>query len=1190
MKMNNKKHVSLIVVLAMLIAYVIPTQFGVFAANNIVWTFENPTNDAVTSSNGKLWYTANVALGNGLTAYNNGGTIENAKQGYDDSFEIDTKSKTEFTVNGKAEEVVGALKFGGKSKSNARYLTFTPSAGGTVTAYVKHGSPSKDNTNIRTLTMTQGSKSKNIATIGTDAPNLADSFDVEANIEIKITCDDNVALAKLVFSPAGSVDPEETAEPTTGPTDMPQDTEEPTSEPSEAPSNTEKPAETQPVQTNTPAPTQTAAPAQTATPVPTQAATNPPKATSTPDADLSPDEQAVRADAEALKINSISQTAVYFDLDLDKQGANGSTITWESSDSKYIDIQMVSSIKRNYTGVVTRPKEEECDENGGVPVTLTATLKKGSTEYKKVFEVSVRKWNPNVYYNDFEQDLGKSAEGSYGEIADNVAAANGKDTFRGIRVDTLNESRCFDAFEHGDPDRPSYFDKRVMSLEGTPYNRPSESGNSENFAFYYSEYKSYGGSSTIPMWIRLTEPETGAAPEGIVLMTMDIYVIDGQNRINLGFANSKPSQMCRFLLGSGSSSGLGYSGSGYIRCFSNENSMDFMGGTKGYRHPLGKWVKAIMVANSDSHKWDFYYDGMLVGEGYDFRNAEDMVSTIEFTMDRNTSGGAYLIDNIYVENMTEDYRNRYWEEVEITSIPYDAAADAYVADAPFLLQYQGTEGLSGNTFTWQSSNTKVLSVASKRVNIEDLINFGYTEEQISEYKSQGIKDATVMIATPGDVAEDTYVTLTAKLAVGGSVNRKEFKVLVKKSGSSVSGDDAKALEDANAISSVSNGMTVTSDIDLAATGKINGSKITWRSSHANIISSSGVVTRPSNNAVNVTLTAIVQYGEAIQYKTFTVTVSPKSTSGSTTGGGGGGGGGGGIRPSKSNGIASAPIDSTPGTNDTVNNTNNNVVRPVGSPSFDDLDKASWAKDAIEYLYSKDIVNGYGNGLYGVNDDVTREQFIRMLLTTLNIKLVVDENTTFSDVLPDTWYTNYVNAALNMGIVNGISSDSFGVGQPISRQDMAVMCMRAFEYISETPQEKLTAEPEVTAAPEATEDPEAAAEPEMTAEPETTAEPKVSEEPETTDIPEATEEPADEETELSPIDNVPVFDVADSEVSSILTFGDADEISDYAMKAVAMMTKAGYLKGNDMGYFMPKKSLTRAETAMLLYRIITQEDL
>jgi hypothetical protein len=37
-----------------------------------------------------------------------------------------------------------------------------------------------------------------------------------------------------------------------------------------------------------------------------------------------------------------------------------------------------------------------------------------------------------------------------------------------------------------------------------------------------------------------------------------------------------------------------------------------------------------------------------------------------------------------------------------------------------------------------------------------------------------------------------------------------------------------------------------------------------------------------------------------------------------------------------------------------------------------------------------------------------------------------------------------------------------------------------------------------------------------------------------------------------------------------------------------MAEMGYLKGDENGKFAPKKSLTRAETAVVLYRILTQE--
>lgn len=1156
-KMNNRKHISLLVTITMLIAYAVPFCIGVFADSDTVWTFTDaPAGVMLTNNNGaeKEWYIKTTDLGNGLTAYATD-ALNSEKQEYSSAFEVDRKSKTKFTVNGEEEEVAGALKFGGKSSTSARYLTYTPSSDGTLTAYVKHGSPSKANTDVRSLIIKQGENSKTISTIGTDNPYITDSFQVIAGTDIMITCDNNVALAKLVFASGGEV-PEESSAP----------------EESTIPAETKTPAATATVPVITENPVKTEAPVTTSpTPVVTQkpvVTTPTPVVTPSPAAPVvsidptDPDMAAVLEDAEKLQLNAVSQTAIYFDIDLDKSGANGSSITWESSNTEYIDIQMVSSIKRNYTGVVTRPREEECDESGGVPVTLTATLKKGKAEYKKEFNVSVRKWNP-MYYNDFQDDVGKSAEGTYQEIADNVTAADGKSTFRGIRVDTLKESRAFEAFGHGDKDTPQYFDKRIMSTDAV-YGKPQgNSEDEENFAFYYNMYKAYGGSTTYnPLWIKLIDPETGTAPEGIVMLSMDIQPITTGGRFNMGFGTSKASQMCRFLLYNGEGK-LGYPSGGLLRTFNGESAVDFMGGKNGYCYPTGKWSRAVLVANSESHLWDFYFEGMQVAKGLSFRNAEDKIPTIEFTMDRSM-GGAFLIDNIYVENMTEDYKDTYWDAFDLSTLPYDSAQEAYVADKSFLLQYQGTDGLSGKYFTWKSSNAELLSVSTVRIPIEELLNYGYTEEQIKAYKENGVEDVSVVVAKPGTVEKDTYVTLTAKLEVGNTVNKKDFKILLKKNiGTNVGSDSEKAIQDANAISCIKNGEIITSDVMMDKKGSVNGSEITWKSSNSSVFAPDGSVTRPSSNSIKVTLTAAVKYGEAIEYRTFNVTVSAKNSGSS---GGGGGGGGGTSSSSKSSTPISIAGESKPVPADNISDINKDDRPFLGAPAFTDLSQAEWAKEAIEYLYSKDIVNGYGNGLYGVNDNVTREQFVRMLLTALNIKLVLNEDSEFNDVEADSWYANYVNAALKLGIVTGLSENEFGVGQPISRQDMSVMCMRALDFVNSNADSeiKATEAPGIENTAEPSEEPAQTASPEATEAPEATAMPKATSEP----------EPEQEEKTLNT-----------SKIFQGMPFGDNDEISDYAAEAVAVMTAAGYLQGDENGNFAPQKSLTRAETAVVLYRII-----
>ena len=172
---------------------------------SVEWTFADaPAGTKLVNKSGaeKEWYVGNVDLGNSLMSYSNG-TIDENKIEYKDAFEVDRKTDTEFTLeNGTTETVTGALKFGGKTTAAARYLTYTPSADGAITVYVKHGSPDKLNTDIRNLIVEQGSEKTIVETIGTDKKFVVQTVPVVANSEVKISCDGNVALAKLVYTPA----------------------------------------------------------------------------------------------------------------------------------------------------------------------------------------------------------------------------------------------------------------------------------------------------------------------------------------------------------------------------------------------------------------------------------------------------------------------------------------------------------------------------------------------------------------------------------------------------------------------------------------------------------------------------------------------------------------------------------------------------------------------------------------------------------------------------------------------------------------------------------------------------------------------------------------------------------------------------------------------------------------------------
>lgn len=115
---------------------------------------------------------------------------------------------------------------------------------------------------------------------------------------------------------------------------------------------------------------------------------------------------------------------------------------------------------------------------------------------------------------------------------------------------------------------------------------------------------------------------------------------------------------------------------------------------------------------------------------------------------------------------------------------------------------------------------------------------------------------------------------------------------------------------------------------------------------------------------------------------------------------------------------------------------------VTAEGFTDLSQAEWAREAIEYLTSKNIISGRGNGLFVPNDTITRAEFIKIVVMARGLS-TADVSCNFADVADDAWYYAYAAAAQQAGIVYGDSDGCFNPNSFISRQDMATILYRAF---------------------------------------------------------------------------------------------------------------------------------------------------
>ena len=91
-----------------------------------------------------------------------------------------------------------------------------------------------------------------------------------------------------------------------------------------------------------------------------------------------------------------------------------------------------------------------------------------------------------------------------------------------------------------------------------------------------------------------------------------------------------------------------------------------------------------------------------------------------------------------------------------------------------------------------------------------------------------------------------------------------------------------------------------------------------------------------------------------------------------------------------------------------------------------------------------VVSGYEDGRFRPDDQITREQFVKLLITAFDLQ---DDSAdcNYVDVNQEQWYYKYIASAKKIGLVNGESDTSFGIGKSITRQNMAELGYRILVY-------------------------------------------------------------------------------------------------------------------------------------------------
>ncbi|MFC0852741.1 leucine-rich repeat protein [Halalkalibacter oceani] len=179
-------------------------------------------------------------------------------------------------------------------------------------------------------------------------------------------------------------------------------------------------------------------------------------------------------------------------------------------------------------------------------------------------------------------------------------------------------------------------------------------------------------------------------------------------------------------------------------------------------------------------------------------------------------------------------------------------------------------------------------------------------------------------------------------------------------------------------------------------------------------------------------------------------------------------------------------------------------------AFSDLD-GHWAEEEIYHLVARGAIQGYPDGTFQPNQTMTRAEFVTMAVQALNQegKGVTDSTErTHSTVFTDSehhWARESISAGVVHGIVSGYDETTFGVNDPITREQMALIVLRAMRL--------------------------------------------------------------------------------KAEASEPMTFTDQQEISAWAVEAVAVLQAEGVMTGYPDGSFRPQQEVTRAEAAIVVSKVL-----
>ncbi|MCH5354137.1 MAG: S8 family serine peptidase [Acutalibacter sp.] len=199
--------------------------------------------------------------------------------------------------------------------------------------------------------------------------------------------------------------------------------------------------------------------------------------------------------------------------------------------------------------------------------------------------------------------------------------------------------------------------------------------------------------------------------------------------------------------------------------------------------------------------------------------------------------------------------------------------------------------------------------------------------------------------------------------------------------------------------------------------------------------SSGNISISDDSSENGSVSVDTSYAEPGD----TVTVTPEPSEGFITGE---------ITVTDADGNPVKVVDNKDGTYTFVMPDSEEVTIDAGfitpGTRFKDLDDKAWYRNAVAYAVNHGLMSGTGATTFEPNTATTRGMIVSILYR-LEGSPAVTAGTTFSDVPASQWYAKAVAWGNNNKIVSGYGNGKFGPNDPVTREQMASILYRYARY-------------------------------------------------------------------------------------------------------------------------------------------------